>query len=1109
MEGIMMDNILTGNNKDLREIILKQREGRSIDKWEGTCLDYLYLIKERPDIANFAPGRIYNMIMKYGIEEVDESLKTRGYEDLVRYKFFDNRIYGTLEAIHDIMKFLKAAARRTETSKRILMMVGPVSSGKSTISYWIKRGLEMDDVPVYTIKDCPLHEDPLHVIPITDRPYWNNILGMKIEGNLCPVCLQRLKKEYSDERGNVRWEEVPVESFKFSEQERAGIGTFAPSDPKCVSGDTLLLSNLGILEFSEIQDNLKTEMGDSCVFETVIDGIKGIEKTSCFYNNGIQETLKIKTKFGYEETLTKEHPLLVLRDGTLQWIKGKNLEEGDYITLKRGQMMFGSNDDLPIFNYNGPNSRGNNVNMTFPEKLTPELSKILGYLVSEGSHDRYAMWFSNMNKRLIDDFNYNFYKVFNVMPKIYERCSSVSSVKLCSYLDNVCSIKHYSENKDIPLIIRRASKNNVLSFLEGLFWGDGTISTRKSVKSNRFKYGSKSEKLIKQLQVILLNMGIVSSKGTVVSKDGFVNYELIVNGDDVIKLIDLIPSLRDKKTDDGNFIDVRENSNWDVLPNMQPIFEEIVNKVREKKGPIYKLSKISKLNRYKSYSEHGRFPRRSTVIQIVNEIEKMGLDFMDEVSYLKEIANSDMVWLKLESIEDGGYQQVYDITVPRTHSFCANGFINHNSQDVSELIGRVNMALISKYGEDDPRGYNFNGELQVANRGIIEYIEILKADAKLHYVLITLAQEQLIKAPGFPQMYIDSLIISHTNQTEFDSFRADKKNEALHDRIYEVEVPLNVRINDEVKIYEKMIRESDFRDIHIAPHTLRIAAEFAVLSRLVKSTKVSSLVEKMKIYNGERTEEFAKQEVDVKSLLQEGKDSGEGMSGISPRFIINALNIALGMKESKKCINPIDVIRALRANFDHHIGTSDEDKERFTNILIGEKESVSSEFKDIAKKEVNRAFLYAYEEQAQTLFENYMKSVTSFCKKEKVLDSITGEYSDPDEKLMRSIEELASVPVNSKAEFRNSIFVHKVDSLERGRSFTYKDYPILKESVEKKLIGDLKNLVSLSLGDTTATDPKIKKRREKALERLMETGHCESCANSILSFVAEILRREG
>ena len=663
MEGIMMDNILTGNNKDFREIILKQREGRSIDKWEGTCLDYLYLIKERPDIANFAPGRIYNMIMKYGIEEVDDSLKTRGYEDLIRYKFFDNKIYGTLEAIHDIMKFLKAAARRTETSKRILMMVGPVSSGKSTISYWIKRGLEMDDVPVYTIKDCPLHEDPLHVIPITDRPYWNDILGMKIEGNLCPVCLQRLKKEYSDERGNVRWEEVPVQSFKFSEQERAGIGTFAPSDPK--------------------------------------------------------------------------------------------------------------------------------------------------------------------------------------------------------------------------------------------------------------------------------------------------------------------------------------------------------------------------------------------------------------------------------------------------------------SQDVSELIGRVNMALISKYGEDDPRGYNFNGELQVANRGIIEYIEILKADAKLHYVLITLAQEQLIKAPGFPQMYIDSLIISHTNQTEFDSFRADKKNEALHDRIYEVEVPLNVRINDEVKIYEKMIRESDFRDIHIAPHTLRIAAEFAVLSRLVKSTKVSSLVEKMKIYNGERTEEFAKQEVDVKSLLQEGKDSGEGMSGISPRFIINALNIALGMKESKKCINPIDVIRALRANFDHHIGTSDEDKERFTNILIGEKESVSSEFKDIAKKEVNRAFLYAYEEQAQTLFENYMKSVTSFCKKEKVLDSITGEYSDPDEKLMRSIEELASVPVNSKAEFRNSIFVHKVDSLERGRSFTYKDYPILKEAVEKKLIGDLKNLVSLSLGDTTATDPKIKKRREKALERLMETGHCESCANSILSFVAEILRREG
>ena len=662
MEGIRMDNILTGNNKDLREIILKQREGRSIDKWEGTCLDYLYLIKERPDIANFAPGRIYNMIMKYGIEEVDESLKTRGYEDLVRYKFFDNRIYGTLEPIHDIMKFFKAAARRTETAKRILMMVGPVSSGKSTISYWIKRGLESDDTLAYAIKDCPMREDPLHLIPLADRPYWNDFLGMRIEGHLCPVCLQRMKSEYSDNHGNIKWEKVPIVSFKFSEQERSGIGTFAPTDPR--------------------------------------------------------------------------------------------------------------------------------------------------------------------------------------------------------------------------------------------------------------------------------------------------------------------------------------------------------------------------------------------------------------------------------------------------------------SQDVSELIGRVNMALISKYGEDDPRGYNFNGEIQVANRGLIEYIEILKADSKLHYVLITLAQEQLIKSPGFPQIYIDTLILSHTNETEFDSFRADRKNEALHDRMYPIRIPLNVRINDEIKIYEKMIRESDFRNIHLAPNTLKIAAEFAILSRLVKSTKVSSSVEKMKVYNGERTEEFKKQEIDTKSLLQEGRDAGEGMSGISPRFIINALNVALGMKEDKKCINPVDVIRALRSNFDHHIGISDEDKGRFINMLIGEKESVSSEFKEIAKKEVNMAFLYAYEEQAQTLFDNYMKNISSFCKKEKVFDSITGEYSDSDEKLMRSIEELAGVPVNSKAEFRNSIFVYKADALERGKDFTYKDYTILKDAVEKKLIGDLKNIVGLSLGDTTTTDPKMKKKREKALERLLEHGYCDSCANNLLSFVAEILRRE-
>jgi serine protein kinase len=1353
---------------------------------------------------------------------------------------------------------------------------GGIITHNSTISSLIKKGLEADDTPKYAIKGCPIHEEPLHAIPIEDREFWMDKLGVKIEGTLCPVCQHMIDENYTDENGNVKWEDIPVESIKFSEQRRVGVGTFQPSDPKCVSYDTIILSNKGMLDFSELQELYKTEENEEVSIDMIIEGIDGKEKAAFFYNNGIQETIEIVTKMGYSEKVTKVHPLLVIRDGVVQWCKSEDLREGDYIGLKKGQMIFGNDDNLPEFIYNGPNPIGNNKNMTFPDTLTPELSKVLGYIVSEGSYDAYSMWFSNLSEELKEDFNKNFYSVFNVKPKTYERACSVSSIKLCSFLENVCKIKHGAANKDIPYVVRKSSKDNIISFLEGLFWGDGTISTRLKTNSNRFGYSSNSEKLIDQLQVILLNFGIVSSKEKYVSKDGFVNYCLNVTGDETLKIVDLIPSLINKKTDEGVFIDKRDCSNWDVIPCLQPLFSEIFDGIRKEYGPVYKIKEISNFERYKSYSTWGRNPRRSTILNFVNIVKKIGFS-SNELDIIEKLAlDNNTIWLKINKINDSGYQQVYDINVPGTHSFCANGFINHNSQDHSELIGRVNFAKMSRYSETDPRAYEFNGELQVANGGMIEYIEILKADIKFHYILITAAQEQLIKAPGFPQMYIDTLILGHsvvgdepvpyrkngiimfdtiknlvekndidievisinletkkpewtkvvsfyshpftgsliktiqkngvisttfnhsiystdyecfypddkknvlalrnipkndvcerfnididdsmvvengmvrikdidgyqgngmyrknkvkyeydlindekssntilktfawyiseghtsnreavisqnnvdilntmkdeiqeitttalsvqdrsdkedgtsrlrlpstiwsrileancgklstnkkipsfifnlpdkfkafflkelikgdgcfndrkmineyfdnhfeyttvskmlasqigflcsqlkcdfsikhsytktgkdiyyvrsrnkennvhnneieiydveneivydieclnnhsfvsgvgnivchnTNQNEFDSFKSDKKNEALHDRMYPVVVPWNLRVDDEIKIYEKMIRESDFRGIHIAPNTLKIAAQFAVLSRLKKSTKVSSLIEKMKIYNGEETQEFKRSEVNLKELLAEGRRNGEGMTGISPRFIINALNIALGMKEDKKCINPIDVIKALRNNFEHHIGISEEEKKEFLGLLIGGKESVAAEYKDVAKKEVNMAFIYAYEEQAQALFNNYMNNVTAFCKKEKVFDSITGEYSDPDEKLMRSLEELIEVPENSKKEFRNQIFVHESSVLRQGRSFTYNDYDPLREAVEKKLMKDLKNVVSLSIADTTNVNPKTSKKREEALEKLIERGYCKECANILLSFVAEVIRKE-
>ncbi len=657
---------MTADSTNFRSIIEGDRAKKTIASWSGTCLEYLEIIKSHPDYAMSAPGRIYNMIVSEGFKRVESKNSLPGYEDLTQYDFFKDQIFGIDEPLHDLVKFFHAGARRTETGKRILILVGPVSSGKSSISSLLKKKLETysHTLPLYAIDGCPINEEPLHLIPRTDRPKWEELLGVKIEGDLCPICRHRLLStpEFRDDKESVLWEEMPVKQITLSERARRGIGTFQPSDPK--------------------------------------------------------------------------------------------------------------------------------------------------------------------------------------------------------------------------------------------------------------------------------------------------------------------------------------------------------------------------------------------------------------------------------------------------------------NQDISELIGHVDFSKITEYGETDPRAYNLDGELEISNRGLIEYIEILKCDIKFHYVLITAAQEQLIKAPGFPQIYTDLVILSHTNQTEFDKFKSNKENEALHDRMYPIFVPYCLKLDEEVKIYKKMIASSQFAKMDIAPYTYEVAAMFAILTRLSESNLCPDLIKKMRYYNGEAVMEQEKDPVNVKGLRQEGRHKGEGMFGISPRFVVNAINVALSEKEAEGGIMPLDIIRALRNNFGHHIGFTEEEADRYMRLLMADKSSVNAEYREFAKKEVNRAFLFAYEDQAQALFDNYIKHTTAFCLKKKLVDQVTGEEQEPEEKLMRSIEEMIGVSDNAKREFRQGIFVFKSDTLEHGRKFNFKSYQPLNEAIERKLMADLKNVVSLTIADPAKKDPKTQKRRQDAFSSLSSKGYTEQAAERLLQYVGEILRKE-
>ena len=422
------------------------------------------------------------------------------------------------------------------------------------------------------------------------------------------------------------------------------------------------------------------------------------------------------------------------------------------------------------------------------------------------------------------------------------------------------------------------------------------------------------------------------------------------------------------------------------------------------------------------------------------------------------------------------------------------------SQDISELVGGIDLSTIGEVGvESDPRAYRFDGELNIANRGIMEFVEMLKTDEKFLYVLLTLSQEQNIKTGRFSMIYADEVVVSHTNEHEYQAFVGNKKSEALQDRIILVKVPYNLRVSDEIKIYEKLLKQSALQNVHIAPNTLRIASIFAILTRLEPSKKAGmSQMKKLKLYDGEDIEDFKQK--DIKELQEEAVR--EGMDGISPRYVINRLSSAL-VKQNTTCINPIDALRALRDGLDQHTSITREERERYLNFI----QEARKEYDEMAKKEVQRAFVYSYEESARTLLNNYLDNVEAYCNKTKLRDPITDEEMEPDEQLMRSIEEQIGITENAKKSFREEILIRISSLARRGQTFEYTSHERLKEAIEKKLFADLRDVVKITTSTRTPDKEQLRKINDVVNRLMSEHGYCHVCANEILRYTGSLLNR--
>jgi serine protein kinase len=424
---------------------------------------------------------------------------------------------------------------------------------------------------------------------------------------------------------------------------------------------------------------------------------------------------------------------------------------------------------------------------------------------------------------------------------------------------------------------------------------------------------------------------------------------------------------------------------------------------------------------------------------------------------------------------------------------------DQKSQDISELVGSIDLSTIGEYGtEADPRAYKFNGELNVANRGMMEMIEILKVDPKFLYVLLTLAQEKNIKTGRFPLIYADEFIFAHTNEVEFDKFLAKKEMEALQDRMVVLRMPYNLKLNEEQKIYDKLIKQANFHNVHIAPNTLLVASMFAVLSRLSQSKNANlTLTKKLRMYNGENIEGFTKQE--LPEIMAE--DLSEGMNGISPRYIINRLSDCF-TKNNVKCISPIDAIRSIKEGFNSNPKLSKKDIEILDGIIT----MTVEEYNKVAKREVKKAFFVNFENEINNLLSNYMDNVGAYLDSSTVIDEF-GEKREPNERLMRSIEEKIDVTSSGKESFRSEVYRKMMKAKAEIGKYDLASHSKLREALETQLFDERSDQIKITVSSRNPDETELKKKNVVIKTLIDEHSYCSDCANQLLRYVNSVLSR--
>ncbi|MDO8450518.1 MAG: PrkA family serine protein kinase [Rhodoferax sp.] len=412
---------------------------------------------------------------------------------------------------------------------------------------------------------------------------------------------------------------------------------------------------------------------------------------------------------------------------------------------------------------------------------------------------------------------------------------------------------------------------------------------------------------------------------------------------------------------------------------------------------------------------------------------------------------------------------------------------DENNQDISSLVGKIDIRKLETYSQSDPDAYSYSGGLCLANRGVLEFVEMFKAPIKVLHPLLTATQEGNYKGTeGFGAIPFDGMVLAHSNEAEWLSFKNNRNNEAFLDRIYIVKVPYSLRVSDEIHIYEKLLANSSLAKAPCAPDTLKMMAQFSVLSRL-KEPENSSIFSKMRVYDGENLKD-----TDPKAKsYQEYRDFAgvdEGMTGLSTRFAFKILSRVFNFDHREVAANPVHLMYVLEQQIEQEQYPA-EVADRYMRYL---KEYLSPRYAEFIGKEIQTAYLESYSEYGQNIFDRYVTYADFWIQDQEYRDTNTGEILDRGalNSELEKIEKPAGI--SNPKDFRNEVvnFVLRARAKNDGQNPAWTSYEKLRAVIEKKMFSNTEELLPVISFTTKASGDEQKKHKD-FVNRMISKGYTE------------------